>query len=107
MKLPTLFLCVSLIAPYSYAADNQPSGSATKDDRKPIPAARLKLTLAKAKKANLRPLGTPGNICYIGPCNGDTREECVYDNDGGCTECEDVVSPVCGGNNQNKNLKIK
>lgn len=63
---------------------------------KPIPASRLKETLARAKLANLRPFGTPGTICYIGPCNGGYREECVYADDGACTSCTDVTSPVCG-----------
>jgi hypothetical protein len=44
------------------------------------------------------PEGTPGNICYIGPCNDPsdgTRPICYFDEDGACDECFDEPDPVC------------
>lgn len=55
-----------------------------------------KAALVSARKANIKPLGTTGNICYIGPCSDGLRVECVYDDEGACTDCYETESPVCG-----------
>jgi hypothetical protein len=42
--------------------------------------------------------GTPGGICYIGPCNmplDGTRPVCYFDEDGACFDCGDEPDSVC------------
>jgi len=47
--------------------------------------------------------GTPGGLCYIGPCNlplDGTRPVCYFDDDGACDDCGDEPDAVCNANLQ-------
>ncbi len=92
-KLATFFLL--LIFSLGSLAEDQKSPQKEGAIVTPLGGAKLAKALKEARRANLYPGGTPGNICYIGPCDGGSRTECVYDDKGECTQCSEIASPVC------------
>lgn len=100
-------LVLTFASAYSQTTPEAVGTAVSSSQKYEIPAQRLTKVRANAKQANLKPLGTPGNICYIGPCDGGTREECVYGDDGYCSVCYDDPSPVCGAVSNDKLKSLK